>query len=160
MVYCGSGVLCLNGMGFPSAVVSSSFMHRDLGARRCLIKVERHEDSMLGGEGHVELGGAVEIEGDEDLQEKPVPYVQIELWIGATYACNHVVLEGAYCPLAYVASVTYCGDELEVYTLVMHKSNQGLTRLIVEVFELGSEAVGDEDGVGVLIRKLYLVASS
>ena len=57
-------------------------------------------------------------------------------------------------------SVAYCGGELEVCALVMHKSNQGLTCLIVEVLELGSEAVGDEDDVGVLIRKLYLVASS
>ena len=71
-----------------------------------------------------------------------------------------MVLEGVYCPLAYVVSVAYCGGELEVYALVMHKSNQGLTRLIVEALELGSEAVGDEDDVGVLIRKLYLVASS
>ena len=51
---------------------------------------------MLGGEGRVELGGAEKIEGDEDLQEKLVPYVQIELWAGATDASEHVVLEGAY----------------------------------------------------------------
>ena len=56
--------------------------------------------------------------------------------------------------------MAYCGSELEVYTLIMHKSNQGLTRLIVETLELGSEAMGDKDDVDALIRKLYLVAIS
>ena len=69
-----------------------------------------------------------------------------------------MVLEGAYCPLAYVASVAFCGGELEVYALVMHKIKQGLTCLIVEALELGPEAMGDKDGVGALIRNLDLVA--
>ena len=80
--------------------------------------------------------------------------------VGATDASNHVVLEGAYCPLVCVMSVASYGGELEVYALVVNKIKQDLTRLIVEALELGSDAMGDEDGVGTLIRKLYLVASS
>ena len=67
-----------------------------------------------------------EIEGDEDLQDNMIPQVQIELWVGATNAHDHVVLEGAYGPLTFVVSVASCGGELEVYALVMHKSNQNL----------------------------------
>ena len=38
---------------------------------------------------------------------------------------------------------------MEVYALVIHKINQGLTRLIVEALELGPEATCDKNGVGV-----------
>ena len=67
MVHCGSGVLCLNSIGLPSTAVSRFLVHEDHDTGGCSIKVERPEDLMLGGEGRVELGGADEIEGDEDL---------------------------------------------------------------------------------------------
>ena len=73
MVYCGSGILCLNNMGFPSTAVSRFFVHEDHGSGGCSIKAERPEDLMLGEEGRVELGGAEEIAEDENLREKPVP---------------------------------------------------------------------------------------
>ena len=103
---------------------------------------------------------AERIEGDEDLQEKPILQIQIEPWVSITDAHNHVIFECAYCPLTRVVSVASRGCQLEVNVLVLYEFNQGLTCLVVEALDLGMEAAGNEDDVGLLVGQLDLVASA